>query len=164
MLSNRFASWNGILVQMTSWLTRFRTYFYMPFRISQEAIRTKTKSQLQIYSETYINQEANRTNACNTWPTCSKTQYFLRKRTITMHPVRKRTNISKSSRKSTSQEAICTERLLQLANLFESIHLVYIKRPAVRKYATCHRPVRKHKCSIRKRTHNPKCEWKSIIQ
>ena len=66
-----------------------------------------------------------------------------------MFAVRKRTNIYKSIRKSISQEAISAKTLFQLAHFFESL---YTKRPAVGKHAACHRPVRNHKYSVRKRT------------
>ena len=57
--------------------------------------------------------------------------------------------IYNSKRKSVSQGSISKNLFGKLANLFESS---YIKRPAVRKHAARHRPVRNDKDSIRKST------------
>ena len=61
----------------------------------------------------------------------------------------KNPNISKSIRKSIREEAVCTKTYFQLENIFENVG---VKRPAVRKHAARHRPVRSDKDSIQKRT------------
>ena len=93
---------------------------------------------------------------CNASQTYSKHKYYILKRIFTMSSAWKRTNIYNSKRKSVSQGSISKNLFGKLANLFESS---YIKRPAVRKHAARHRPVRNDKDSIRKST-NIKKSWR----
>lgn len=64
-------------------------------RVSQEAICTKTKLQLQKSTRNTINQEANCTHAARDRPVQKHgaSKYYLRKRMITMPSARKRTDI-----------------------------------------------------------------------
>ena len=78
-----------------------------------------------------IYQETSCTKTCSASQACLKTQIFYQ-------GIRKHPNISKSIRKGTREEAVCTKTKFQLENLFESIE---VKRPAVRKHAMRHRHV-----------------------
>ena len=76
---------------------------------------------------------------CNASKVCSKTQIIYTKTNNHDAPVRKRTNIYKSIRKSISQKTISAKLYFYLKTYSISCIYIYIKRPAVRKHEARHR-------------------------
>ena len=138
-----------------------KTQIFCTKTYNHDAFCTKTYKYLKIFTKKYQSGDPLYENSISTYSLVESIVYISRHQ---LHENMQRitdlfqnTNIpyekvqarcllyenvhSKSIRKSTSQDAICTKTCFNLQNLYESM---FIRRSAVRKHAARHRPVRKH--------------------
>ena len=118
---------------------------------------TKCKSRGHLYENIISNSKITRTRICE-YTRCTKTCHASQACSKTQILYKKTYNHDAFCTKTYKHFKIYTKKFKSRGHLYENIiplvslfKSIYPKRPAVRKHATRHRPVRKHKYSIRKR-------------